>query len=307
MAGFERSLVSAFGVTLAVSSVVAFMRREEEFARRGGLKGTALMPDRKGRVIEYVLTRREGVDRPVLLLEAGLGAPLESWDWIDFLLSSRLDVLRYHRGGYARSTTRLPPRRIVETLLAELAPTGPLILAGHSLGALILCDALHQSPALRERTSALFMIDGTDERLLERDRLSSRRRGMFVQMAAQGIIGDVTGVNRWVQSRMERDVEYRPDIQRSFVVTSSSTRTQVAAAREYLRTPTGSQRWLGSQLFPVSVIAASDNLTQQQELAEYVGATCDVVPNSSHRSIIGMLPHAQRVAELILTGVEDAR
>lgn len=277
---------------------MAYVRSEEEFGRRGGLKGTKIHVDSEGRNIEFDYTKqRSGPPRPILILENGLGSPLESWDWICHFLRPDFDILRYHRRGYGRTKSLMRPADILEELLRELSPTGPIVFISHSVGALVTANAISESRYIQKRTQDIFIVDGTDDQLLTIDRSTKQRSGRFKQTIVQEAIGSVTGLNRWVTSSVERDVEYRPDIQRSFLITASCVRTQVAALREYLSEPVGHQEDLGSMGISQHVLAAADNVEQQTSLATRLGADFTVVPESSHRSIIGKLSCAEVVAE----------
>lgn len=299
MSGFERAVLAGVGMSLLVSATLSFARGEEEFRRRAGLKGTAVLPDRDGRNIEYSYSKCARDSRPLLLLENGLGSPLESWDWIEYVLKGEFNVLRYHRRGYARTKSRQRPAEIVERLLDELSPEGPIVIIGHSIGALVAANMLAESKKIAERTSAVIAVDGTDADLLDEDRRVPQRVGRFKQLAIQESIANVLGVNRWVPNKFERDVEYRPDVQRAFVTATTSVRTQVASVREYANESTRGQNALANSVTPVHVIAASDNVPQQRALADKLGGELSVVPESSHRSIIGRLPHAEAVARVI--------
>jgi len=300
MTKFESATAGALAATLLVSATMAYARGEEEFSRRAGLKGTSIAVDSEGRNIEYTFsTPTAGTAKTTLVLENGLGSPLESWDWIVFLLKEDVNILRYHRRGYARTKSRLRPARILEQLLSDLAPTGPIVIAAHSLGALVTANALTESGDLAARANGVVVIDGTDSDLLDGDRDTPQRSARFKQLAMQEALADVLGVNRWVPSKFERDVEYRPDVQRAFVITTTSVRTQIATVREYQHEPTAGQANLALMTVPKHVIAASDNVEQQGILAAKLGASFSQVPLSSHRSIIGKLQSAQIVADRI--------
>lgn len=299
MSCFERTVLAGVGMSLLVSATLSFARGEEEFRRRAGLKGTHILKDREGRNIEYSFSKCSRESRPLLLLENGLGSPLESWDWVEYLLKDDFNILRYHRRGYARTKSRQTPAAIVERLLEVVAPDGPVVIAGHSMGALIAANMILGSRTIASRTNAVIVVDGTDAELLDEDRRVPQRVGRFKQLAIQESIAQILGVNRWVPNKFERDVEYRPDVQRAFVAATTSVRTQVASVREYLTEPTRGQDALRSARTPVRVISASDNVPQQRTLAAKLEAEFSVVPESSHRSIIGRLPHAAVVAQVI--------
>lgn len=79
-----------------------------------------------GGEIEYVLTEGDAPEgRPLIVCENGLGAPLESWDWILHHLHGDFSVLRYHRRGYSRTNSVERPAVILERLLDALAPAKP--------------------------------------------------------------------------------------------------------------------------------------------------------------------------------------
>jgi pimeloyl-ACP methyl ester carboxylesterase len=296
---FESTVVGVFAIALSASASMAFVRSEEEFARRSGLNGTRLHPASDGRSIEFSLDGSFSGSRPVLVLENGLGSSLESWDWIRHLLREHFDIVRYHRRGYGRTKSVLRPARMLEELLTHYAETGPVAFAAHSFGALVTANALEESGYLRDRATAVCVIDGTDEELLRIDRSSPTRSGRFRQTILQEALSSITGMNRWVTSNAERDVEYRPDVQRSVLVTGSLLRTYAASLREYLHEPLGGQRALAELDLARTVLAAADNSQQQAGLAHRIRADLSTVPNSSHRSIIGKIQCAQFVADAI--------
>ncbi|MBX9719224.1 MAG: alpha/beta hydrolase, partial [Microbacteriaceae bacterium] len=272
----------------------------EEFARRAGLKGTQIRPDQHGRNIEYTLTGpAPTAERPVIICENGLGSPLESWDWVEHELRADYPVLRYHRRGYARTKSLGRPAELLESLVEEVAPSSPIVFLSHSIGALITANVLDESPAIAARTTAAYLIDGTDAELLKIARESPPSVGQYRQMTMQEILASVTGVNRWTVSKIERDVEYRPDIQRSYLVTSGSVRTLFAAQREYLHEPLSGQLGHPDQAIQMHLFAAADNVTQQQRLAERLGATFNIIEESAHRSIIGKIACARAVVRHI--------
>jgi len=300
MMSFERAVAGTFATALTVSSYLAYIRFEDEYTRRIGLNGTSLTVDVDGLAIEYMYAKAEGEsERPTLVLENGLGTPLESWDWIAYLLRDNFNVLRYHRRGYWRTKSVDRPARILKFLLDRLAPSGPLVLCGHSFGSLSITNALAESAYLRARTRSVFVLDGTDAVLLAEERNSKRRVGRYDQELLRHLLSSVTGTNRWVPSPVERDIEYRPDIQRSYLVSFSSPQLLLAARREYLNEPTTGQQFLHDLDIARHVISAANNVQQQEILAHRLGADFAVVPASRHRSLIGRLSCAEQVAEFL--------
>lgn len=284
------------GLALAVSADVARRRRRAERARRKGLRGTSVMPDGRGREIEYHVCGATDGTAPVVYCENGLGSPLESWDWLAHLLAPWARVVRYHRGGYSRSTSQVSSTRASELVLREQAPTGPVHLVAHSIGALAAANTLVESDWVRERAKSLTLIDPTDAQLLDAERGNRRKVGFNQQLMVQDALGAITGLNRWGINRLWREVEYRPDIQEAFVTESLTPRTLWNARREYCSLATVGQHQIGKDI-PTTVIAASDKETQQRRLAERLEAAVIVLPNSSHRSVIGRLECAEAIAE----------
>lgn len=294
----ERAVWTALSGSLALSTTLAFIRHEEEFARRAGLHGTRLMRAGDERVVEYSFTESMSSD-VTIVLENGLGAALESWDWVARTLAPHASVLRYHRRGYARTKSQLSAGALLETLLARLSPGGPVVLVGHSIGALVVANALAQSRYLQSRVVGVVIIDGTDADLLAEDRADPRRRGRFVQDLGLELFASVTGMNRWVQSPLERAIQYLPDIQRAVLQTGTSPGTLYSASREYRHEPVDGQQFLARSTMPRLVVSAADNVKQQRTLASKLGADFSIVASSEHRSIIGKPDLAAQTAELI--------
>lgn len=303
----EKATIAVFAAGLTLSSGMAYIRHHEELIRRSGLKGTQLVNGHCGKPIEYIFSPPdEGTAAPTVIFENGLGSPLESWDWVRYLLKGKLGTVQYHRRGYGRTESLQRPAAMVETIMSKHAPAGPIVLVSHSIGALVSANLLSESKALRSRTQALIIVDGTNGVLLDEDRNTPGRIGTFRQTAIQEGLAHVLGVNRWAPSKLERDVEYRPDIQRAFLTTGSRPKTQFAALREYLTEPTAHQRNVSSYGVKQLVVAAEDNVTQERELAEQIGATFTSVPASSHRSIIGKIQCAEILASIVQE-VADAK
>lgn len=303
----EKATFAVFTAGLVLSSGMAYVRHHEELIRRSGLKGTQLVNDHHGKPIEYIFSPpAEGLTVPTVIFENGLGSPLESWDWVRYLLKGKVGTVQYHRRGYGRTESLQRPAVMVEAILSKHAPAGPIVLVSHSIGALVSANLLSESETLRSRTQALVIVDGTNGALLEEDRNTPGRIGTFKQTAMQEGLAHILGVNRWAPSKLERDVEYRPDIQRAFLTTGSRPKTQFAALREYLTESTAHQRDVASYGIKQLVVAAEDNVAQERELAEQIGARFTSIPVSSHRSIIGKIQCAEVLAS-ILREVADAK
>ncbi|MGL5862550.1 MAG: hypothetical protein ACRCY9_14960 [Phycicoccus sp.] len=165
------------------------------------------------------------------------------------------------------------------------------------MGALVTANVLAESPDLRDRTKTVVMVDGTDAELLGAHRRPGPDLGRYRQMSMQEALASITGLSRWTAGKIENDVNYRATVQKSFLTTSSSPRTLVAAHREYVAEPLSGQGLMVSHPFPKHVIAAADNEKQQRRLAHRTGSSFSVVRGSNHRSVIGKIAHAREVAD----------
>lgn len=293
----ERAVSLGLTVALGVSASLAFVRHEEEFARRLGLKGTSVIDDGEGKNIEYELSIKPGAT--AIVFESGLGSPLESWDWVWQSLRPHFTMLRYHRSGIGRSTSRLRPAQMVELLLSRFVPEGPVLMVSHSIGAVVAANIVAESDTLLSRLKGIYMVDATDAELLLRERATPASVGQYHQMTLQELLAAALGTNRWTVNKIERDVAFLPDAQRAYVVTSAMPRTLLAAQREYDREPANNQLLLANLPIARHVLAASDNVKQQQKLAQRLHADFYVVPGSSHRSILGKPTPAAVVAQIV--------
>ncbi|RBM19624.1 alpha/beta fold hydrolase [Streptomyces sp. PT12] len=297
----ESMVGSALAGALTVSTFVAATRRQEEARRRRAPGGTSVLADRIGGEIEYVLSGPPPAGGcPVIVCENGLGSPLESWDWIVQELQEEFTLLRYHRRGYARTSSVHRPAALIESLLEGLFGSVPVLcFVSHSIGSLVTANVLHESPRLRQRTKAVFTIDGTDATLLETARNSPEGLGRYRQMSIQEGLASVTGLSWWTVNKMAIDVNYRARVQESYLVEASHPRTLFVAHREYLNEPLIGQEALASYEFDRHVIAAGDNVTQQRELAKRTAADFSFIEKSNHRSIIGKITFARTVARTV--------
>ena len=103
-----------------------------------------------------------GDGSPTVVLEAGLGDGIDSWQGVLDPLSSMTKVFAYNRPGYPPSGKTNRPRtpdHIVDDLRALLARSGhppPYLLVGHSLGGLYMLRFAERYP---EEVAGLVLID----------------------------------------------------------------------------------------------------------------------------------------------------
>lgn len=297
--GVESKAMLLVAAATLGSSTIMRAKRTEELGRRQGLKGTKLLADGQGGTVEYLLTGESSSPRPLVVCENGLGEPLEAWDWVDFFLRQDHQILRYHRSGYGRTSSTLRPAQIVHLLLQELCPEAPFAYVGHSIGSLVMGNALCESDELRTRVGSVTVVDGTDPDLLQTERSSPTKMAKFRQVVRQRRLAGMIGFNWWGPDIMARQVAYRPDIHNAYRLFISDGPTFRAATTEYLTEPLSGLRRIWDLSVDRQVLAAADNATQQTLLARKLDSKVHVVEGSAHRSIIGYPEHAQQVAHLI--------
>ena len=117
---------------------------------------------------------RRAANQPVIALEAGSGADLETWNPVFADLASLGPVIAYDRLGLGQSAAdpKIPTlARNVETLhdvLQQLAPP-PYVLVGHSLGGVIVRGFSHLYP---KETAGLVYLDVPDFEATRAERAS---------------------------------------------------------------------------------------------------------------------------------------
>jgi len=110
--------------------------------------------------------RCAGAGSPVVILEAGAGDTLETWDWVFPDVRKLTRVCAYDRAGLGRSDASPVPRTsegIVEELQALLSRArvnGPYVLVGHSFGGLNIRLYAARHP---DDVSGLVLVDATPE------------------------------------------------------------------------------------------------------------------------------------------------
>jgi pimeloyl-ACP methyl ester carboxylesterase len=128
-----------------------------------GPRGT--MVDIGGRRLHAVRAGPEGGGRPLVVLEAGAFGFSADWSVVQERLAGRgYASIAYDRAGLGQSDPGPAPRDgaaiggDIEALLSRVAPTGPLILCGHSMAGL----HVHRLAArLSQRIAGLVLVDAT--------------------------------------------------------------------------------------------------------------------------------------------------
>lgn len=109
--------------------------------------------------------------KPTILLENGMGLVGENWHWVQKQLSQKYRVCSYDRAGTGFSPSvngTIDAERSADQLaklLEKLGNTGPVLLAGHSYGALIGRVFAKKYP---NQIAGLVMVDSSHEDMGER-------------------------------------------------------------------------------------------------------------------------------------------
>jgi pimeloyl-ACP methyl ester carboxylesterase len=116
-----------------------------------------------GRQVEVI---QMGQGSPTLVLESGGGEAAAQWSELLPELAKQTHVIAYSRAGFGRSAPSAIPGSPqlsvseLRALLEALGQTGPIVLAGHSWGALLARLYVSTVP---DRVVGLVLIDGTHE------------------------------------------------------------------------------------------------------------------------------------------------
>jgi pimeloyl-ACP methyl ester carboxylesterase len=109
--------------------------------------------------------------RPAIVFENGLGVVAEEWTWVQAALADRYHVCAYDRAGTGRSPAVDGPIDAVTSsadlaaLIDALRIEGPIVLVGHSYGALIARVFTARYP---DHVRGLVLVDSSHEDMAER-------------------------------------------------------------------------------------------------------------------------------------------
>ncbi|PPF29558.1 hypothetical protein C5D07_03245 [Rathayibacter tritici] len=303
----ERVVLTVAAAVTATSATYAAAQRALDIERRRGLKGTELWPMNDGD-IEYVhraptVADTDASTAPVVILEAGLGNPLDAWTWVSAFSRPDCHVIAYHRRGYGQTTSSALPHTVVDALVRKTRSSGPLIGVTHSIGLLALAGYADRDIAGR-RIAAAVIVDGTDPDLLAADRKDRRRVGTYLQAQLRTMFAALTGIYNFAPHAVGRQSRYEPDQQNGIVQFVFGPRNIYRAIGEYFEFETDQVLDILRSIPNRYLVASQENAAQQAELAMKLGAEYTLVPDSSHRSIIGFRENAQQVA-LVIDGAVD--
>ncbi|HEX5568913.1 MAG TPA: alpha/beta fold hydrolase, partial [Streptomyces sp.] len=107
-------------------------------------------------------------DGATIVLVHGASVTADLWRvHVQHLTGRGFKVLRYDQRAHGRTPRGHAPLTVeqladdLDQLLRALAPTGPLVLAGHSLGALVLQELAALRPQLLPRIRGMVLLSAT--------------------------------------------------------------------------------------------------------------------------------------------------
>jgi pimeloyl-ACP methyl ester carboxylesterase len=147
-------------------------------------------------------------DAPVtVVLVHGWTLDRRLWDPVARALvngSSAVRVLRYDHRGHGRSAAVEPASMTIEQLaddlaavLGALAPSGPLVLAGHSMGGMTLMALAERHPELLQRAAGVALVSTASGGLSQRPFGLAPQYGGLVRLVEQQLAGS----ERWAARR----------------------------------------------------------------------------------------------------------
>ncbi|MFE1173426.1 alpha/beta fold hydrolase [Streptomyces sp. NPDC058773] len=245
----------------------------------------------------------------VVLLNNGLGAPHEYWDWVCGALPADTGYVRFNRPGYGLSTpdNRYGLERHFE-LLQELRDTYigdlPVVLAGHSLGGYLVAAYASLHPDALNGVTAVVMIDATEVVSLRHARRTDVDRWSHQSMLMEQIFAG-TGLSVF-RPAMNVHQQYRPEINRSYTAFLATPRTWATSYREYRDAMTYPE--LSGLDCPLTVITAENNAgdnARHHGIQARLAVISDrsrhhFVDRSDHESLLAVQKHAEEVTELIV-------
>ncbi|GAB7031899.1 alpha/beta hydrolase [Streptomyces sp. NPDC021749] len=305
MASLERQfavgMAGLAGASLLTGAVTRFTGRRER-ARR------YLLHERPDGSLVEVAVHIPPQARRVVLLDNGMGAPQEYWDWVCGALPADMGYVRFNRPGYGLSTP--DPTYGLEPhfeLLQELRDTYiaglPVVLAGHSLGGYLVAAYASLHPDAVKGVTHVVMIDATEVVSLRHSRRTEVDQWSHQRMLMEQVFA-ATGLSVF-RPAMNTNQQYRRDINKSYTAFLANPRTWAKAYREYRDAMTYPE--LTALDCPLTVITAENNIgdnTRHAGIQARLAVISDrarhhFVAGSDHESVLAVRPHAEEVAELI--------
>lgn len=108
---------------------------------------------------------RRGAELPTVVLAHGFALSMDSWHYQRLALRDRHRLLLWDQRGHGRSSAGATGTTSIARLgldlaavVDEAAPTGPLVLVGHSMGGMTIMSAVRQRPDLLDRVTGVGLV-----------------------------------------------------------------------------------------------------------------------------------------------------
>jgi pimeloyl-ACP methyl ester carboxylesterase len=278
--------------TMAAGQVARVRRARVVAAGRGDERRFTTS---SGNELSYRLLEHEDPSRPLLIVESGLVATTEHWEWLVGSLSERFAVLTYNRAGYGPSRHRdrdaycLDRSRddLVE-LVTALDPSRPCVLVGHSLGGYL---AMRAARPLGARVSGLVLVDSSHPAELQRSPTQARGAEALTRTLALMPASLRAGLG-WLLRRPPWVDRMPPHVRALALAQYRDAGMWAAAVREWQATKAhfdGFDGDLPQVGVPMLVISAGATVTNDPEHARL------------HEELAAAAPRAEQV---VLSGVD---
>ena len=258
-----------------------------------------------------------GSGEPTVILEPGLGETSATWGLIAPTVAEHTRVCVYDRAGRGRSEPSPTPQdgdRIatdLHTLLDRAGITGPVVLAGHSLGGLYVLDYTARYP---EQVAGMVLLDATPPNAFTA--LPDFRAFYDTYRVATGLFPGLArlGVTQLIYSSSHTEL---PALARQQARAALSTAGQARSQRdEFAMVPTmmaqaGAVTDLGDRplyVLTAPVDAQTGWLTPQMDLAALSDNSIHlVVAGATHQSLLDNPTDAATSSRAITAVVDAAR
>jgi pimeloyl-ACP methyl ester carboxylesterase len=246
-------------------------------------------------------------DPPVtLVLAHGWTLAQAAWDDVAELLvprvaEGRLRVIRYDQRGHGRSTwgeASISIDRLgsdLGTLLDQLAPSGPVVLGGHSMGGMtIMCLAAARPELFGDRVRGVALVSTSAGNLRREPRTAAERIRRRLTPGALGLALATAGVIEKVRQVLPPSHPRHQKIVRELLYGADATDAMVLAGAEIMHAST-----VRSYTAFVPALGAHDKRTELAALARVpveilVGDSDKLTPQRHSRQLAEVLPEARR-------------
>ena len=301
----NKSIFKSTSIVASVSVLARINRFRNEYSRRMGLKGNKYLEVNDSKLAEYNISLNYNSDI-LLIFENGLGAPLESWDYLNLFLKDHYNIIRYNRSGYGFTQKGLNNADILEKIIYKhFAHVDRIIFICHSMGALAACNVIEHNSFIKSLTKKIIFIDGTEPDLFDLYRQNPKNTGEMIQISVQKSFAGFFGFQWWGMDKYARRIKYQPDIQESVRLFESNPKEIFAALREYKSIDISSMKEiLVRHDLDMLIISSFERKSQQRVLAEGFNIPFYIIQGSQHYSIIGFPDFAWEVASKVRSDLE---